>query len=603
MKPRQQPITLALTLTLLCGLGASLPAQEIRIAKQRGPYYVDEPMVIQVQVNGLKEGQKVECQLADTQLEGVTVEGPQIGQSTNSFTQIINGRISSSQTVNMKFNFTVTSPKAGETIIGPFTVDVDGKKQELEGIDVEFGQLEEDPDMHLEISLPRKKFFVGEKIPLTIRWLFAGDRGSLQYAFSNLQIRSPLFEQFDFEDAQPTTRTTLSIVTAQGVVEIDAEVSDVLRNGTEYVAVTGQRTLIAAHTGHVQAVRVTSRTQRVTAWGRDFFGERRPRDSRAALASSEPLSFEIVPIPTADRPEGFSGAVGSGFSIDVAANRSVVRVGDPISLDITLKGDGNVEQLSLPPLSKDLNPELFQLPAEIPSGTYTGSAKQFKVNVRVNDKSVSQLPALTFSWFDPQQEKFVTASSKPIALQVTDAQIVSSRDVVSGRPQMPTTLESPAENHQTSTGGISDQALDFIGANLAIEKNLQVLAATPRGWSERWLVPATYAAGCASILAAMLVRRRGRRSAGDQKQRSHIRQCLHEIRNSEQLSLKQAGQQIGDALRLLLPMVPDNKREGINSLIGECDNHVYAHTENPDPDVKRELIRRARAAVEELAGK
>ncbi len=587
---------------ILCGLSNSLTAQDIRIAKQRGPYYVAEPMVIQIQVNGLQEGQEVQCQLDDRQLDGISVDGPQIGQSTNSFTQIINGRISSSETVNMKFNFTVTSSKAGQATIGPFTVDVDGKRQALEGVDVEFGQLEEDPDMHLEVSLPRKKIFVGEKVPLTIRWLFSGDRNSLQYAFSNLQIRSPLFEQFDFDDAQPTTRTTLSIATAQGLVDIDADVSQVQRDGTDYVAITGQRTLIAANPGEIKDVRVTSRTQRVTQWGRDFFGDSRPRDSRAALASSEPLSFEIVPIPMVNRPDSFGGAVGSGFSIDVAANRSVVRVGDPISLDITLRGDGNVEQLALPGLSKALDPALFQLPAEVPSGNFTGGAKQFKVSVRVNDKSVSQLPAIPFSWFDPREETFVTASSKPIALQVTDAQIVSSRDVVSGRPQTTMSAESTA-NNALAASDLRTRPLNFIGANLAIEKNLQALAVSRGGWLEQWLVPATYFTGIATIIAAAIVRRRSNRSPDHHKQRAIIKQCLSDIRNCEHKSLKQAAQQIGDALRRLLAEVPMNRRELADSIIGECDNLVYAPTEQADPAVQRELLRRALLAAEEVAGK
>ncbi len=601
----------AQSLWMILGWLASLvatqvSAQDIRLAQQRGPYYVDEPMMIQVQVNGLQPGKNVECKFSGDPRAGITIEGPQIGQSTNSFTQIINGQVSSSETVNMKFSFTVTSSQPGEFTVGPFTVNVEGRTKELDGVTLEFGQLEEDENMRLEVSLPREKFYVGEKVPVTIRWLYSGDRNGLQYAFSNLQIRSPLFDQFEFDDSPPSTRTTLSIATAQGIVEVDAEVTQEVRDGNDYFALTGSRTLIAGKAGTIDGIRVTSRTQRVTAWGRDFFGDPRPRSSQAALASSQPLKFEILPIPTANRPATFSGGVGRGFTIDVVTNRSVVRVGDPISLDVSLKGDGNLEQVALPPLASLLDSKQFQLPTETPAGVFSGNTKQFKVSVRVSDRAVNQLPALQFSWFDPQQEKFVSTSSKPIALQVTDAQIVSSRDVVSVRSQSDAREEQPEQSSSLAAAnrsGVADR-LEFLGANLAIERNVQTLMLSSSSpWMQSWIVPVAYLLGFASILLAVIVQRRGKRPAEQLKLRSLLKQCLADIRASESKPLKVASQQIAEALRRLIAAFPDCDRNLANSIIGECDGHHYAPTVVNGTEIQRDLVRRALIAAEQLAGK
>ena len=156
-----------------------------------------------------------------------------------------------------------------------------------------------------------------------------------------------------------------------------------------------------------------------------------------ALAAGTPLSFEVKPIPLEGRPASFSGAVGSGFSIDVSANRSVVRVGDPISLTLSVPRRWQSGTACPCPhwrRTPGLSADLFQIPTEQVAGTFDGNAKQFKVNVRVKDQRVTQIPPIEFSWFDPVKEQFQTTQSKPIALQVMEAQVVSAADVVAATP-------------------------------------------------------------------------------------------------------------------------------------------------------------------------
>jgi hypothetical protein len=137
--------------------------------------------------------------------------------------------------------------------------------------------------------------------------------------------------------------------------------------------------------------------------GRSFFGEVTPRDTVPALAAAEPITLTVKPIPVAGRPPSFSGAVGEGFSIEVAANRSVVRVGDPISLTVALRGTGNLESLALPDLSlnEGFSSGDFQLPTEQPAGSWDGSVRQFQVTVRVRNTSVTQVPPWPFPGLTP----------------------------------------------------------------------------------------------------------------------------------------------------------------------------------------------------------
>lgn len=602
-------LTLLCLWCVLCWTPQSILGQDVRVAQQRGPYYVGEPMVIQIQVNGVQSNQNVDCRLSSTQLPvGVTVDGPQLGQSTSTFSQIVNGRITSRETVSLKYNYQILADRAGPVTIGPFTVVIDGETQPVDVVEIEFEDLEQDSEMELELALARRKVYVGEQVPLTIRWRFAGDRDGLQFAFSNLQIRSPLFEQFNFIDSEPTTRTTLSLATAQGIVEIDAKVEQERKEGQDYVIVSGQRLLSADQPGNYENIPASCRTQRVIRWGRTVFGDARPREVKPTMARAEPLSFQVLPIPVNDRPASYSGAVGSGFAIEVAANRSVVRVGDPISLEIKLTGSGDLERCSLPPLRSSLDENLFQLPTEVPFGSVIGNTKQYKVDLRVKQSAVRQLPAIDFSWFDPKQEKFVTASSKPIALQVNAAQIVSAADVVasSSNPENaanPSSTSAIAGGSQhSSTGPIAP--LNFLGANLAIEKNLPSLIVTPfLIQSQQWLMPMLYLAGIGLVTVGLMVKRFRFKAPQQSQRQSLLKQARGSVQKAERQSPREATKIIADALRQLIAAWPEGNRGEADGIIAECERLGYAPAHHDDSALKSDLVHRALRAIDTFLGK
>jgi hypothetical protein len=595
----------AVCLSLGCLSLNHLVAQDIRIVQQRGPYYVGEPMVVQIQVNGVQVEQDVACRLNQAVLPaGIRVEGPQVGQSKSSFTQIINGRITSRESVSFKYNFQITAEQPGSVTIGPFSVEIDSKTQPVEGVEVEFEELQEDPDMDLELSLPRENIYVGEQVPLTIRWLFSGDRDGLQYAFSNLQIRSPLFEQLSFIDAEVNSRTTLSIVTAQGVVELDASVAQEQVNGRNYVVVTGQRLFIAESPGDFAHIPASCRTQRVTRWGRDIFGDPRPREVVPALARATPVSFRVLPIPRDNRPNSYAGAVGSGYTLDVSLNRSVVSVGDPIALDIKISGDGDLERVALPPLVHSLNAAQFQLPAEVPVGEVIGNVKQFKVNVRVKDAAVTQLPSIELAWFDPRQAQFVTTRSKPIALQVNEAQIVSAADVVTAPSANPSSGSEVASTPGPSTPPGLSTSLKIHAANLAIEEHLPSLVVSPGRLTHlSWLPPALYLSGIALAGLGLLVKRYRHRSPREGQRSTSLKQARISLRQAENQSLRQASDTIAAALRRLIAAWPDGQRQAADETIAECERLGYSPAQQDDAQVKAKLLAQAMQAIDNYPGK
>ena len=166
-------------------------AQEIAI--QRPPYYVGEPVVLQITASGI-EGAAPDCRYVGPSNPELQVLGPQVSKSSFSNMQIINGRVTKSESNDYRFSFQVTATVAGELSIGPFELEVDGKTTRIDALRRTFGQLENDPDVLVEVELADDSIYVGQEVPVTIRWGFAGDRDALDHAFNALQIRSPLFD-------------------------------------------------------------------------------------------------------------------------------------------------------------------------------------------------------------------------------------------------------------------------------------------------------------------------------------------------------------------------------------------------------------------------
>ena len=207
-------------------------------------------------------------------------------------------------------------------------------------------------------------------------------------------------------------------------------------------------------------------------------------------------------VPAAGRPESFAGAVGTGFSLDVAADRTVVQVGDPIALTLTLRGEG-LETASLPPLDAEglLPAQRFRVPDANLPGELGEGAKRFTAVVRVRADDVTEIPALAYSWFDPNTGRYETTRSRPVALAVRSAQVIGAADVESELP-----AESAPFQRQPAAAG---PAPALTGADLAIERDPGLLLRDTRARSGgAWLSGGLYAGSLLLVALAWVERRR-----------------------------------------------------------------------------------------------
>ena len=160
----------------------------------------------------------------------------------------------------------------------------------------------------------------------------------------------------------------------------------------------------------------------------DFFGEfTQPSipaegmvDEKISL-QSKPAKIIVKPLPELDRPISFKGAVGK-FTMEAALHINNFTTDDAGKLTITIAGAGNMSMIIAPdinwpagiegyePKTKD---QLDQLTVPV-SGT-----KTFEYAFTASKRGSYIIPAIDFSFFNVVAEKYITLSSEPLTVSVT----------------------------------------------------------------------------------------------------------------------------------------------------------------------------------------
>lgn len=137
---------------------------------------------------------------------------------------------------------------------------------------------------------------------------------------------------------------------------------------------------------------------------------------------SAPIELEVKPLPTEGRPDLFNGMVGD-YSIQVEAEPTQVRVGEPITLTITITAQEYMENIFFQPLR--YQPGLinrFEVPSDRSLPLREGKSKIFTQTIRPLSTSNTEVPALQLAYFSPASNAYITATSDPIPLTVSPAE-------------------------------------------------------------------------------------------------------------------------------------------------------------------------------------
>ena len=177
---------------------------------------------------------------------------------------------------------------------------------------------------------------------------------------------------------------------------------------------------------------------------RDFFGNRVYQKTPKIITAGK-RTLEVRPLPQAGRPADFDGAVGD-FDLNVKFNKTALKSSESFQAAIKVSGRGNLKLFSLPKLSAPSSLEVYE--------------PEHKENVKTNllgmQGSIEDtytvvpqyqgkypIPSVSFSYFDPVKELYVSLKSEEQLIDVFEGPTAASNNPGVSRTKKNTVNEDP----------------------------------------------------------------------------------------------------------------------------------------------------------------
>lgn len=326
--------------------------------------------------------------------------------------------------VGVQYLLTIQPLQEGSFVVPPFSFWTGSAEQSTRELRVDVRKdLRGDELGYLDVRVEPRRVYVHE--PVRIRVEFGVQQGlrivedvaNLRYRYLDVEVQAPWLDNFpggEPLELPPPPESSRQIVLSNRQLTYAAFDRDHLRAGQRWQTFVCEKAFLPTRLGRIELSAPLLRYHVVRGSQRDIFGGSR-RQSDNLYSYGKPIVLEVLPIPEEGRPDPYFGAVGR-FTLDARVDRSSLAVRESVKLTLTVRGQGNLEFLRLPPLD-DL-PGLHKL------GQTEQPRSQEQVQVTYDftplSTDVKQIPAIEWNYFDttPGVEKFVAVRTEPIALTV-----------------------------------------------------------------------------------------------------------------------------------------------------------------------------------------
>lgn len=421
---------------LLLMMPLSVSAESLHAYVDRNPTSLDAPVQLTIHIPG-KGGSVDTSVIKDFEVHS---------RGTSSRVEIINGRMRQEETQSY-----LLAPKhSGRLTVPALAVTVDGKTYHTNPIIVEVTQRTEEnstggQDIEVQGRVTETSPYVGQQFIYTFL---------LRYGIeiANTQYTPPDFSGFTAKQIGEQ-QSRQGIVNGRRVQEV--ELSYVLIP-TKSGEVTIGPAVLQCDTLERQSRRNSARDRMFNDpfFPDSFFGNRRliPRVLRA-----DAIALTVRPLPLEEGSTPFSGLVGE-FSMETSLEKNDMKVGDSVTLSISINGTGNIMDADTPAIQV---PDAFKQYADSPQsdiqlGTagYAGK-KIFRLAlVAVTPGSFQVIPA-PVTYFDPKKGKYCPLSASPVSIRVQPADTPQNA---------PVDLPPPAGNE--TLPGVQKKKVDFTGRDI-----------------------------------------------------------------------------------------------------------------------------------------
>jgi len=319
----------------------------------------------------------------------------------------VNGETKSTVT----YNFTLTPRQAGDFVIPALQAQVNGQIMTNQPLKLTVTPPNSPPPAavnsgsevaFMRLTLPEKEVYPGEVLAVRLDIYLRDD------------VRN--FGNFQFTGTPANGFTVGKMIeTSKQRVQIGNRVyTDVPLEIALTTVKTGPVSVGPFTAGAVVVLPSANQSRDLFSFGMFGGGEQR----QVSLAT-DTLNVESLPLPAENVPANFNGAIGD-YTMTVTAGPTNVAVGDPITVRVQISGHGALDALTLPdqPAWRDF--KTYPPTQNIKTTDQLGieGIKTFEQIVTPQNTDVHELPAFSFSFFDPDAKTYRTLTRPPVQLAV-----------------------------------------------------------------------------------------------------------------------------------------------------------------------------------------
>ncbi|MCD6329287.1 MAG: protein BatD [Candidatus Cloacimonetes bacterium] len=362
----------------------------------------------------IKSDEQINAEPKIPQLTGFQI----VGQSSSSSTsiEIINNEMSRS--VTQSFTYSLRPLKIGSFTIPPIHTKFKNKTYRSKTINVtvveensnipqprqqsqkQNSNSSNNVQIFLQARPSKSEVFVGE--PFTVKYVLYSNKGLVGLNAEKM----PEFSGFVKEETFQTKNITHTLEVINGIRYYAYRISDYTLFPTNASTYTlDKMELLCAY--------------EVPAKNFFDFGT-----TKRAYIQSNTSTIKVKPLPLEGQPINFSGAVGQ-FDIKSELSSSQVKTGESVTLTLTINGSGNIRMFDPPTLPAIPNIDTF--PPEENDELYQpdniSGKKVIKYILIPEEPGTFNLPAISFTYFEPRSKTYKTIATKSLTLSVEKGKI------------------------------------------------------------------------------------------------------------------------------------------------------------------------------------
>ena len=304
------------------------------------------------------------------------------------------------------YTFTLKAPKkTGRMSVGQIFLTIDGQKRNITGdVPVNIQRAFTDDALSVSLTPSKKSIYEGEQFSVTLGFhTYEHFEGGLQATDMNtgddfIVHRSDL-SNMKFEPVEGSRR------------EMQASAKFAWLSPTK----SGNLQIPPFKFKYTKLGEPKVVEENKQMGGMTFSSRSVKQESVESEAQTPTVNITVKPLPAEGKPANFSGMVGS-YSFSADFDRTSLKVGEAMTLSISIKGDGlpgSITDPKLPdfgefrsvPPENELNKKVV--------GNKVVTTKNIRVFLYPKKKGEFTIPEITYSWFNPAKKKYETAKAGP----------------------------------------------------------------------------------------------------------------------------------------------------------------------------------------------